>query len=39
MVAFELVPTPNGNGQIVLRAIPVTRGERVRRLVRRLLGR
>jgi hypothetical protein len=39
MIGFELIPTPTGNGQIVLRAIPVSRGERVRRLVRRLLGR
>jgi hypothetical protein len=34
---IELIPTPNGDGTVALRAAPLGLGERVRRLWRRLL--
>jgi len=36
---IELIPTPTGHGTIIFRAITVGPGERLRRALRRVLGR
>lgn len=38
MARFDLIPEPRPNGTIVLRAVPVSPLERLRRLFRRLVA-